>query len=70
MIDYGTFHGVPGKIYVEPPSPHGLRRRAFRAIGDAWEYAYLRDIQLNGRHARFYGYAPRDLPASITEKPV
>ena len=53
-------------LLVEPILSPGLERRAFRRITNGYEYAYLSDVEQNGVRARFYGYAPIELPSSMT----
>ncbi len=53
-------------LMVEPETKPGLDRRCFRQIGDTvYEYAHFADVQENGTRARFYGYSPAELPASM-----
>ena len=51
---------------VEPPQPAGLDRRVFRICGDGYEWAHWHDVQSNGARARWYGYASKELPATMT----
>ena len=51
---------------VEPVINPTLDRRAFRRIGDAYEWAHLSDVEANGARARFYGWASKELPESMT----
>lgn len=51
---------------VEPPQRPGLDRRVFRDLGDSYEWAHLADVETNGHRARWYHYAPKELPDTMT----
>lgn len=51
---------------VEPQQRQGLDRRAFRQCGNGYEWAHLADVSENGRRARWYGYASKELPSTMT----
>lgn len=51
-------------LLVEPERP-GLDRRAFKSVGEGYEWAHYADVVAHDCRARFYGYAPKDLPASM-----
>ncbi len=55
-----------GPFYVER-HVDGLDRRVFRYTGnsDELEFAYWSDWRQMNSRARWYGYAPRQLPQSI-----
>lgn len=53
-------------VMVEPETHPNLTRRVFRYIGDALEYATLPDWRENNSRARWYGFASRELPPSMT----
>ena len=52
-------------LLIEPATSSGLDRRAFRQIANGYEWAHLSDVEQNGARARFYGYAPTELPSSM-----
>ena len=52
-------------VLIEPETQPGLDRRVFRQVGVGYEWAHLSDWRENGERARFYGYAPRELPDSM-----
>lgn len=53
-------------VLIEPEQRKGLDRRVFKQVGMAWEWAHFADWKQHGSRARFYGWASRDLPASMT----
>jgi hypothetical protein len=59
-----TFDGQ--MLMVEPVINPALDRRAFRRAGNAYEWAHLSDVEANGTRARFYGWASKELPESMT----
>jgi hypothetical protein len=59
-----TFDGQ--MLMVEPIINPALDRRAFRRVGSAYEWAHLADVEANGARARFYGWASKELPESMT----
>ena len=62
--------GSNGRIVlVEPELQKGLTRRVFSYLADgSLEWAALSDWRENGERARFFGFASRDLPASMVSK--
>lgn len=69
MCDHVTVEiGANGRlVMVEPELQPGLVRRVFwRTPADTLEWAALDDWRANGERARFYGFASRELPASMT----
>ena len=60
--------GANGRtVMVEPETHPGLVRRVFRrCTNGALEYATLADWRAHGDRARFYGYASRELPDTMT----
>lgn len=50
---------------VEPERAKGLDRRVFRQCDGGYEWSHLADIEENGSRARWYHYAPRELPESM-----
>jgi len=52
-------------LLVEPMTNPNLDRRAFRSVGNSYEWAHLSDVQANDVRARFYGWASKELPASM-----
>ena len=69
MCDYVTLEtGANGAlVMVEPEVQPGLMRRVFRYLPDgALEYAPYDDWKAHGERARFYGFASRELPSSMT----
>ena len=50
---------------VEPPQRKGLDRRVFRAIESGYEWAHLADVEANNSRARWFGYASKELPATM-----
>lgn len=68
MCDHVTLEtGPSGRlVMVEPELQPGLVRRVFYSTPDgALEWAALDDWRANGERARFYGFASRELPASM-----
>lgn len=53
-------------LMIEPEQRAGLDRRAFRQIGDHYEWCHLSDLRQNGPRARFYGWSSKDLPQTMT----
>ena len=53
-------------LFIEPERQTGLDRRAFKRVGNGFEWAHLADVIENRVDARFYGYAPTELPESMT----
>lgn len=53
-------------VMIEPKRRAGLDERVFRQIGESYEWAHLKDYRENGPRARFYGWASKELPASMT----
>ena len=53
-------------LMVEPMGNPALDRRAFRQAGNAYEWAHLSDVEKNGVRARFYGWASKELPSTMT----
>lgn len=51
---------------VEPPQREGSDRRVFRECGAGWEWAHWREVASYGPRARWYGYASRELPETMT----
>ncbi len=69
MVDYVTVEtGLNGSIVmVEPELRKGLTRRVFRWMPDgSLEWAAYADWQAHNERARFFGFASRELPASMT----
>lgn len=68
MVDHVTLEtGSRGSLVMIEPDQPGLTRRAFRRMPNgALEWATYADWQANGERARFYGFASRELPASMT----
>lgn len=57
-----------GRLLMVEPESHtkNLTRRCFHEMVDgSLEWAAYDDVQENGTRARFYGYASRDLPATM-----
>ena len=57
-----------GRLLMVEPEPHtkNLTRRCFHQMPDgALEWASYDDVQENGTRARFYGFASRELPATM-----
>ena len=53
-------------LLVEPELRPGLTRRCFYPLpGGGYEWAAYDDVQENGTRARFYGWASKELPASM-----
>lgn len=65
-IEIGSLGSV---VMVEPELRKGLTRRVFRRMADGrnLEWATYDDWRENGERARFFGYASRELPASMTK---
>lgn len=55
-------------VLVEPQQKPGLDRRVFWQNGLAWEWAHYADWKANGERARFYGWASKELPETMTAK--
>ena len=54
-------------VMVEPELRKGLMRRVFRYMADgSLEWAAYDDWRMHHERARFFGFASRDLPASMT----
>ena len=54
-------------VMVEPELRKGLTRRVFRYMADgSLEWAAYDDWRMNNERTRFFGFASRDLPASMT----
>lgn len=54
-------------VMVEPALRKGLTRRVFRYMADgSLEWAAYEDWKMHNERARFFGFASRDLPASMT----
>ena len=53
-------------VLVEPPQRAGLDRRVFWWNGEHWEWAHYSDWLAYGSRARFYGWASKDLPQTMT----
>lgn len=54
-------------VMVEPELRHGLTRRVFRRMLDgSLEWAAYEDWRMHHERARFYGFASRELPDSMT----
>jgi hypothetical protein len=53
-------------VMIEPFRRKGLDQRVFRQIGEHYEWAHLADYRQNGTRARFYGWAAKELPSSMT----
>ena len=69
MIDYVTVEiGANGSVVmVEPELRKGLTRRVFRRMLDgSLEWAAYDDWRTHNERARFFGFASRDLPSSMT----
>ena len=69
MIDYVTVEiGSNGSTVMDlSRSFHGLTRRVFRRMLDgSLEWAAYEDWRMHHERARFFGFASRDLPASMT----
>ena len=69
MIDYVPIEiGSGGStVMVEPELRKGLTRRVFRRMLDgSLEWAAYDDWRVHHERARFFGFASRDLPASMT----
>ena len=69
MIDYVTVEiGSGGStVMVEPELRKGLTRRVFRRMLDgSLEWAAYDDWRTHNERARFFGFASRDLPSSMT----
>ena len=69
MIDYVTVEiGSGGStVMVEPELRKGLARRVFRRMLDgSLEWATYDDWRTHNERARFFGFASRDLPSSMT----
>ena len=69
QIDYVTIEvGANGRVVmVEPPQRAGITRRVFsRVLDGSLEWAAFADWRENGQRARFYGFASRELPSSMT----
>ena len=68
MIDYVTVEiGFKGStVMVEPELRKGLTRRVFRRMADgSLEWTSYEDWQAHNERARFFGFASRELPASM-----
>lgn len=68
MVDHVTLEtDASGRIVmVEPELRKGLTRRVFRYLSDgSLEWAAYADWQRDGERARFFGFASRELPASM-----
>ena len=52
-------------VLIEPETQPGLDRRVFKQVGAGYEWAHLSDWRDNNERARFYGYAPSELPESM-----
>ena len=50
---------------VEPEQRKGLDRRVFRHCGKAYEWAHFEDVTANGKRARWFGYAGKELPETM-----
>ena len=61
--------GSNGRIVlIEPELRKGLTRRVFSYLPDgSIEWAALSDWRENGARARFFGFASRELPASMVQ---
>jgi len=55
-------------VLVEPKRRAGLDQRVFRQIGVHYEWAHLNDWREHGGRARFYGWASKELPATMTSQ--
>ena len=55
-------------LFIEPARLAGLDRRAFKAKGDGFEWAHLSDVIENRSDARFYAYAPSELPTTMRHR--
>ena len=54
-------------VMVEPELRKGLTRRVFRRMLDgSLEWATYDDWRMHNERARFFGFASRDLPTSMT----
>lgn len=54
-------------VMVEPELRKGLTRRVFRRMLDgSLEWAAYDDWRTHNERARFFGFASRDLPSSMT----
>ena len=49
-------------LFIEPERQTGMDRRAFKAVNGGFEWAHLSDVIENRSDARFYAFAPRELP--------
>lgn len=60
--------GTDGRIVlIEPEQRKGLDRRVFRYVnGSALEWAHFADWRQHNVRARWYGYASKELPATMT----
>lgn len=64
-----TIETGPGgtTVMVEPERRNGLDRRVFRQEpDDTYVWAHYADWRKNGERARFYAYAPKELPTTMT----
>lgn len=64
-----TIETGPGgtTVMVEPERRNGLDRRVFRQEpDDTYVWAHYADWRKNGESARFYAYAPKELPTTMT----
>jgi len=52
-------------VMIEPEVRKGLDRRVFKQVGKVYEWAHLSDWRQNNERARWYGYAPSELPESM-----
>lgn len=53
-------------VLIEPEQRPGLDRRVFRQLGDGYEWSHLSDFLGNGSRARWYGFASKELPSTMT----
>lgn len=68
-MDHVTLQfGADGRmVMIEPSVKAGLTRRAFRRNDSGHlEYCTLDAWERDGSRARFYGWASKELPASMT----
>ena len=57
------------ELMIEPETHPNLTRRVFRrTANNRLEYCILADWRENKDRARFYGYAPTELPESMCAK--